>query len=78
MSFRDIGVILNKRFEYKNRAEEIKQGRDKKDQDQQQQKNLSLSAQVYYKLFSKGKTPLDVSVELNTTTFIFFLSFYFL
>jgi transposase len=64
MSFRDIGVILNKAVEEK-KTEEIKQQDNvdsKKNQNQEQQ--LSLSAQAY-KLFSDRKTPLEVAISLN-------------
>ena len=37
---------------------------DEKNQNQEQQQHLSLSAQAY-KLFSEGKTPLEVSIALN-------------
>jgi len=50
MSFRDIGVILNKAVEEK-KTEEIKQQDNvdsKKNQNQEQQQHLSLSAQAYY------------------------------
>jgi transposase len=53
MSFRDIGAILNKAVEEKTEAS--------KEQEQQQ---LSLSAQAY-RLFSEGKTPLEVAIALN-------------
>jgi hypothetical protein len=55
MSFRDIGLILNKAVEEK--TEGIKQ-------QEQEQQQPSLSAQAY-KLFSEGKTPLEVAIELN-------------
>jgi SHS2 domain-containing protein len=64
MSFRDIGVILNKVVEEK-KTEEIKQQDNvdsKKNQNQEQQ--LSLSARAY-KLFSDRKTPLEAAIELN-------------
>ena len=54
MSFRDIGAILNKAVEEKTE--------ESKEQEEQQQ--LSLSAQAY-KLFSEGKTPLEVAIALN-------------
>ena len=62
ISLRDIGVILNKVMEEKTKGEEgIKQQEnDEKNQEQQ----LSLSAQAY-KLFSEGKTPIQVAIELN-------------
>jgi hypothetical protein len=53
MSFRDIGVILNKTVEEKTEGSK-----------EQEQKCLSLSAQAY-KLFSERKTPLEVAIELN-------------
>jgi DNA-binding CsgD family transcriptional regulator len=67
ISPRDIGVILNKVMEEKN-AEGLKEGQDnlnsEKNQNQEQQLHLSLSTQAY-KLFSEGKTPLEVAIELN-------------
>jgi hypothetical protein len=63
MSFRDIGVILNKAAEEKRKG--IKQQDDaKENHDQEEQQHLSLSTQAY-KLFSDRKTPLDVAIELN-------------
>ena len=55
MSFRDIGVILNKAVEEK--AEELKEQHEEIQQ-------LSVSSQAY-KLFSEGKTPLEVAIALN-------------
>jgi hypothetical protein len=55
MSFRDIGVILNKAVEEK--TEGLKEQHEEIQQ-------LSVSSQAY-KLFSEGKTPLDVAVTLN-------------
>jgi transposase len=66
ISPRDIGVILNKVIEGK-KTEGIKQQDDngaEKNQNQEQQQHLSLSAQAY-KLFSDRKTPLQVAIELN-------------
>ena len=66
MSFRDIGVILNKAVEEK-KTEGIKQQDNtdsEKNQNQEQQPHLSLSAQAY-KLFSDRKTPLEVAIALN-------------
>jgi hypothetical protein len=65
ISPRDIGVILNKVIEEK-KTEGIKeeQGDAEKNQEQHQQQHLSLSTQSY-KLFSDGKTPLEVSIALN-------------
>jgi hypothetical protein len=51
MSFRDIGAILNKAMEEKESEEE-----------QTQQKCVSTQA---YKLFSEGKTPIQVAIALN-------------
>jgi hypothetical protein len=59
MSFRDIGVILNKAIEEK--SEGIKQ---QDDAEKNQEQRLSLSAQAY-KLFSEGKTPIRVAIALN-------------
>jgi transposase len=67
ISPRDIGVILNKVIEQK-KTEGLKEQQDninsKKNQNQEQQPHLSLSAQAY-KLFSDRKTPLEVAIELN-------------
>src|SRR5919106_876044 len=66
MSFRDIGVILNKVIEKQAEEQGIKQNNNNsggKIQEEEQQ-HLSLSAQAY-KLFSEGKTPLEVAIALN-------------
>ena len=64
MSFRDIGIILNKAAEDK-RTQRIKQQDGvEKNQNQEQEQHLSLAAQAY-KLFSEGKTPLEVAIALN-------------
>jgi hypothetical protein len=55
MSFRDIGVILNKA------VEEKEEGLKEHHKEIQQ---LSVSSQAY-KLFSNRKTPLEVAIELN-------------
>jgi transposase len=66
MSFRDIGSILNKADErreqkqYNNNDIESK----KQEQEQEQQQELSLSTQAY-KLFSEGKSLIQVAVALN-------------
>src|SRR5919107_274751 len=63
MSFRDIGVILNKAVEENRKG--IKQQDDaKENHDQEEQQHLSLSTQAY-KLFSDRKTPLEVAIALN-------------
>ena len=63
MSFRDIGAILNKVVEEKTETlKEYNNGAEKSQQEEEQQ--LSLSTQAY-KLFSEGKTPLEVSIALN-------------
>src|ERR687898_963888 len=63
MSFRDIGVILNKAVEEK--TEGIKQQNDaEENKEQEQQQHLSLAAHTY-KLFSDRKTPLEVAIALN-------------
>src|SRR5215204_7305775 len=65
ISPRDIRVILNKAIEEKTKEEEgINQQDNKCAEKNQQDQHLSLSAQAY-KLFSEGKTPLEVAVELN-------------
>src|SRR5215204_2510572 len=66
ISPRDIGVILNKVVEQKM-TEGLKEQdniNSKKNQNQEQQPHLSLSAQAY-KLFSDRKTPLEVAIALN-------------
>jgi hypothetical protein len=66
MSFRDIASILNKADErreqkqYNNNDIESK----KQEQEQEQQQELSLSTQAY-KLFSEGKSLIQVAVALN-------------
>ncbi len=64
MSFRDIGTILNKADEgrVKNNSNDIEN--KKQQQGQEQQEQLSLSTQAY-KLFSDGKSPIQVAVALN-------------
>jgi hypothetical protein len=65
MSFRDIGVILNKVVQEKTeRLKEYINGVEKSQQEEEQQLSLSIHA---YKLFSEGKTPLEVAIELNLT-----------
>ena len=61
ISPRDIGVILNKVIEEKKK-ERLKEDDAKNNQEQEQY--LSLSTQAY-KLFSEGKTPLEVAIVLN-------------
>jgi hypothetical protein len=62
MSFRDIGVILNKVFEKNTEAKG--QQVNNTDTEKNQEQQLSLSSQAY-KLFSEGKTPLEVAIALN-------------
>jgi hypothetical protein len=62
MSFRDIGVILNKAVEEKSQG--TKQQDDDVENREQEQQHLSLAAQAY-KLFSDRKTPLEVAIALN-------------
>jgi 3-dehydroquinate dehydratase len=69
ISPRDIGVILNKAIEEKKSQGSKEEEQDnidlKKNQNQeQQQPHISLAAEAY-KHFSEGKTPLEVSIELN-------------
>jgi hypothetical protein len=61
----DIGIILNKVIKEK-KTEGLKEEQDdsEKNQNQEQQPHRSLSAQAY-KLFSEGKTPLEVAIALN-------------
>jgi transposase len=65
MSFRDIGVILNKAVEEKTEALK-EEGQDNNNgvENNQQEPHLSLAAQAY-KLFSEGKTPLKVAIAIN-------------
>jgi DNA-binding CsgD family transcriptional regulator len=65
MSFRDIGVILNKAVEEKTEAlkEEQRQDSNNDVKNNQQEPHLSLAAKAY-KLFSEGKTPVEVAVTL--------------
>ena len=57
MSFRDIGAILNKADEAQRKEREQQDVDDNVVLEQQQQ--LSISTQAY-KLFSEGKTPIEV------------------
>src|SRR5215204_3653956 len=66
ISPRYIGVILNKAVEQKM-IEGLKEQdniNSKKNQNQEQNSDLSLSAKAY-KLFSDRKTPLEVAIALN-------------
>jgi transposase len=65
MSFRDIGIILNKTLEEKTEASK-EQGQDNNNgvENNQQEPHLSLASQAY-KLFSDRKTPLEVAIALN-------------
>src|SRR5919106_515093 len=63
MSFRDIGVILNKAVEEKTEGIKQQDGAEQ-NREQEEQQHLSLSAQAY-KLFSDRKTPLQVAIALN-------------
>jgi hypothetical protein len=60
ISPRDIGVILNKIMEGK-----IEGGEGIKQQDDTEEKQHSSLSTQAYKLFSEGKTPLEVSIALN-------------
>ena len=65
ISPRDIGVILNKAVEEKKEASQEQQDNDDdKKHQEEEQRHLSLAAQAY-KLFSEGKTPLEVAIALN-------------
>jgi transposase len=63
MSFRDIGSILNKADEGREQ-DNNDIGNKKQQQEQEQQQQLSLSTQAY-KLFSEGKSLIQVAVALN-------------
>src|SRR5919107_4324506 len=64
ISFRDIGIILKQISQNKTdvKAEHGNNGAEKNQQQEEHQ--LSLPTQAY-KLFSEGKSPLEVAVELN-------------
>jgi transposase len=67
ISPRDIGIILNKAIEEKTEGlkEEQQDNTDsEKNQNQEQQPHLSLSAQAY-ELFSDRKTPLEVGQTMS-------------
>jgi transposase len=65
MSFRDIGVILNKAVEEKSEgSKEEQDNNNSKNHNQENEQHLSISAQAY-KLFSDRKTPIEVAIELN-------------
>ena len=67
MSFRDIGTILNnadeRREQKQNNNNDIR-NKKRQQQEREQQEQLSLSTQAY-KLFSEGKSPIQVAVALN-------------
>ena len=66
ISPRDIGVILNKIIEENKEAKGQQDNNTdtEKNQEQEKQQHPSLSIQAY-KLFSEGKSPLEIAVELN-------------
>ena len=65
MSFRDIGIILNKAVEEKDKEGIKQQDITKENHEQEeQQDHPSLSTQAY-KHFSNGKTPLEIAIALN-------------
>ena len=64
MSFRNIGVILNKRIEEKNEAKGQQDNNTYAETNQEQQQYSSLSTEAY-KLFFNGKTPIEVAIALN-------------
>jgi transposase len=64
ISLRDIGLILNKVVKEKKKTEGLKEQEDNINSEKNQEQDLSLSAQAY-KLFSEGKTPLQVAIALN-------------
>jgi transposase len=65
ISFRDIGVILNKVLEEKTEgSKEQRQDNNNRVENNQQQSQLYLSTQAY-KLFSEKKSPLEVAIALN-------------
>jgi DNA-binding CsgD family transcriptional regulator len=64
MSFRDIGVILNKAVEEKSGGIKQQDDAEQNREQEEQEQHLSLAAQAY-KLFSERKTPIEVAIELN-------------
>ena len=63
MSFRDIGVILNKAIEEKTQGIKQQDGAEQ-NREQEEEQHQSLAAQAY-NLFFERKTPLEVAIELN-------------
>jgi transposase len=65
ISPRDVGVILNKVIKEKTEGSKEEQDNvNSKNDNQEHEQRLSLSAQAY-KLFSDRKTPLEVAIALN-------------
>ena len=63
MSFRDIGTILKKEEKEKERQKR-QLDNDSSTYSDSTQNGMSLSTQAY-KLFSQGKTPIEVAIELD-------------
>src|SRR5215217_3925692 len=63
MSFRDIGTVLKKEEEKERQKKQLDNNTSTTDRDNNQ-RGLSLSAQAY-ELFSQGKTPVEVAIELD-------------
>jgi DNA-binding NarL/FixJ family response regulator len=64
MSFRDIGAVLKKEEEKEERQKRKLDKNISSTDSDSNQRSLSLSAQAY-ELFSQGKTPIQVAIELN-------------
>ena len=64
MSFRDIGSVLKKEEKEKERQKKQLENNVNTTDSDGTQLGISLSTQAY-KLFSQGKTPLGVAIELN-------------
>ena len=63
MSFRDIGAVLKKEEEKERQKKQLENNTTNIDSNNNQ-RDMSLSVQAY-ELFSQGKTPIDVAIELN-------------
>jgi hypothetical protein len=64
MSFRDIGAVLKKEEEKERQKRQFDNNDTTTPDSDKNQRGLSLSAQAY-ELFSQGKTPVQVAIELN-------------
>ena len=63
ISFRDIGAVLKKEEEKERQKKQLENNTTNIDSNNNQ-RGMSLSAQAY-ELFSQGKNPIQVAIELN-------------